>query len=522
MAKYPGLMRRGTKWYLRVRVPTDIVDEVGRREIWRSLETGDHRKAVSRYHQTRADIVAQFETVRGRRADDDVTNAELRRLVTVWFEGMDRRVAVGIGAAFDDARRETLASLDVDEGVLTNGHEDELAPAVQKQVDALLAAANITLDKSGERYRAMCNDARRAMLETVRRSRGRLEGEGDRTYDAMFANLDHGGPGDAGLSVTEVAAKWVEEKAPTWTKRTRQEFEATVRMFVEAVGDKPAGQVTRPDARDFKDMLVKAPASMSRRHRGLTLPQAVKAGKDSPRLVASSVNKYLSALAALFSWAAMNGYVDSNPVVGLRVAPSKRADKQRRPFTPDELRTIFGALDGKTGSALWLPILGAFTGARLGELTQLEAGDVRERDGVDVISINDDGDKVLKSNSSVREIPVHPALVEVGFLDFAADTRARGGGRLFDVAATAYSKRFGRFRRSLGITGRDVGYHSFRHNVADRLRNAGVELEMRNAILGHAQSAMGARYGSGYSMAVLRTAILKIDYDLDLGHLCAR
>ncbi len=45
---------------------------------------------------------------------------------------------------------------------------------------------------------------------------------------------------------------------------------------------------------------------------------------------------------------------------------------------------------------------------------------------------------------------------------------------------------------------------------------------MRNAILGHAQSAMGARYGSGYSMAVLRTAICKIDYDFNLGHLCAR
>ncbi len=42
---------------------------------------------------------------------------------------------------------------------------------------------------------------------------------------------------------------------------------------------------------------------------------------------------------------------------------------------------------------------------------------------------------------------------------------------------------------------------------------------MRNAILGHAQSAMGSRYGAGYSMAVLRGAVRKIDYDLDLGRL---
>ncbi len=522
MAKYPGLMRRGTRWYLRVRVPKDIVDEVGRSEIWKTLGTGDHRKAVGRYHQARADVVAQFEAVRGRRGDDDVTNAELRRLVTVWFKDMDTRIAVGIGAAFDDARRETLASLDVDEAMLTNGHEDEVSPAIQKQADALLAAANIVLDESGETYRALCTDVRRAMLETVRRSRGRLEGEGDRTYDAVFTNLDHGGPREADLSVSEVAARWVEERGPTWAARTKMEFEAAVRMFVEVVGDKAARQVTRADARDFKDLLVTAPASMSKRHRGLTLPQAVNAGKDSPRLAPASVNKYLGALSSLFSWAAMNDYADSNPVVGLRVALDKRADKQRRPFTADELRTIFTALDGEAGSALWLPLLGAFTGCRLGELCQLEAGDVRERDGVWIIDINDEGDKELKAKSAVREIPIHPALAEVGFLNFAADARARGGGRLFDVPATAYSKRFGRFRRSLGITGRDVGFHSLRHNVADRLRNAGVELEMRNAILGHAQSAMGARYGTGFSMAVLRAAIRKIDYDLDLGHLCAR
>ena len=320
MSKYPGLMRRGTKWYLRVRVPTDIVDDVGRSEIWKTLGTGDHRKAVSRYHQARADVVAQFEAVRGRRGDDDVTNAELRRLVTVWFGGMNRLVAVGIGAAFDDARRETLASLDVDEGVLTNGHEDEWAPAVQKQADALLAAANITLDKSGKRYHALCNDVRRAMLETVRRSRGRLEGEGDRTYDAMFAGLDHGGPDDPPM--TEVAARWVEERAPTWAARTKMEFEVAIRMFVEAVGDKPAGQVTRPDARDFKDMLVKAPASMSRRHRGLTLPQAVKApsnGSQSADPVSPS--------------RAANTVRNSSSVNGRRCLSALLSSATRRPTT---------------------------------------------------------------------------------------------------------------------------------------------------------------------------------------------
>ena len=56
MAKYPGLMRRGSRWYLRAKVPADLVEEVGRREIWRSLDTGSHRKAVGRYHRVRGEV----------------------------------------------------------------------------------------------------------------------------------------------------------------------------------------------------------------------------------------------------------------------------------------------------------------------------------------------------------------------------------------------------------------------------------------------------------------------------------
>ena len=42
------MMRRGTKWYLRVKVPDDVVDAIGKREIWKSLRTGDYQLARRR------------------------------------------------------------------------------------------------------------------------------------------------------------------------------------------------------------------------------------------------------------------------------------------------------------------------------------------------------------------------------------------------------------------------------------------------------------------------------------------
>ena len=86
MAKYPGLMRRGSRWYLRVKVPADLVEEAGRREIWHSLETGSHRKGVGRYHQAQGEVQALLESARRRLrgGDGEVIDAELRRLAATW------------------------------------------------------------------------------------------------------------------------------------------------------------------------------------------------------------------------------------------------------------------------------------------------------------------------------------------------------------------------------------------------------------------------------------------------------
>ena len=54
-------MRRGTRYYLRTRVPLDLIETIGRKEIWKSLETGDHREAVRRYHLAKAELDQEFE-----------------------------------------------------------------------------------------------------------------------------------------------------------------------------------------------------------------------------------------------------------------------------------------------------------------------------------------------------------------------------------------------------------------------------------------------------------------------------
>ena len=58
------LHQRGQAYHLRVRVPADLVEIIGRREIHQSLRTSDGRSARSRAATLRATIDAGFDRLR--------------------------------------------------------------------------------------------------------------------------------------------------------------------------------------------------------------------------------------------------------------------------------------------------------------------------------------------------------------------------------------------------------------------------------------------------------------------------
>jgi hypothetical protein len=87
-------MRRKARWYLRAKVPTDLITFLGREEIWRSLQTGDHRLAVRRYTSARADLQRWSDQQRARKAAGERLNGEAPRLAARWLSRADREAAL--------------------------------------------------------------------------------------------------------------------------------------------------------------------------------------------------------------------------------------------------------------------------------------------------------------------------------------------------------------------------------------------------------------------------------------------
>ena len=75
---------------------------------------------------------------------------------------------------------------------------------------------------------------------------------------------------------------------------------------------------------------------------------------------------------------------------------------------------------------------GLYTGAHLNELCQLYVNNIKEIDKIWCIDINrNTNDKKLKNASSERVIPIHPKLIELGFLNFLKEQKKKNSQRLF-------------------------------------------------------------------------------------------
>jgi integrase len=218
-------------------------------------------------------------------------------------------------------------------------------------------------------------------------------------------------------------------------------------------------------------------------------------------------------------------------------------EPDREPFTPEELRTIFGSSvytqgeqpeGGKAEAAFWLPLLALLAGARLGDYAGLSVADIQtdETANVPVMMLREDTrrGRKLKTKSTARTIPVHPELVRIGFLRFV---ESRGGNGtdawLFPLIApgtkgtAAWSKWWARHLDSLGITDERKVFHSFRHNMKDALRKVdGVPADLNDAITGHAGGGVGRSYGTKkilarYGMVRVAAAVAAVSYpNLDL------
>lgn len=550
----------GSIYWLRKKVPDDLRPLLKKREEKMSLRTRDPAEAKIVFAKALAEIEERWgrlrQGVRSLSHKECVAMAGeiYRRMVAEQEENPSNRL-------FDlllDQHAHGMAKV-----VNLGSHKEATAKMIERILDRRKIQISERIDRFllNEGYRI--DEPSRAMLQKhaeqailKARSKTFKMSQGDYSPDPAAESFPAYAPprkvaassaASKEPTLTTAIAGWVKEKTRKngdWVNSSAKSNELWATRFKELVGDKPLKECVKADARAFKEAIMSLPPryTAAEGFEGLSFTKAVEKAKTATvdRMSDRNVNKILGFVRAFWNWAAgQYDDIPSNPFDRMNLRVKSKARDERLPFSVRQLQAIFDAplFTGcqspkswlKAGGHIpadqgiyWVPLIGLFTGARAGEIIQLLVDDIKEEGGVLHFNITDDGEEQnVKTDTSIRTIPVHPMLKKLGFEKFVAAQRKKGA-RLFPdfpkaadgYYSTSYSPRFNRFLKNIGVKTPKHTFHSFRHSFEDGCKNSRVPLEFINALQGHSDGGMAARYGDGIvGLRLLDEEMQKLRYE---------
>ncbi len=567
MPGHTRLYRRGARYYHRAAIPVDIKDTYPKTEETFSLGTSDYAEALKLVRIKSVEVDRKFEAHRQQQllqnqpALKELSDAQIEKISEVYYAFcLEEDEEIRLAGFYDEDEPlpenpvpsfEEYADLvedmgSVDKSNFARGKTDDF---YMGEVDEVLAWTNVNLRLSPTSpsrkkvARALQAASIKARKDIAQRNKGEVVPTPKLDVVQVAASVPY---------ISQAVEDWASEKARTsWVPKTEREYRVWLGHFISVVGDRALDTYTKADARLFKLVLLKLPANWNKHEalKGLPIDKAAeKAAEIGLKPMSDrNFNKLIGFVSTFWRWAEDNlDGVPSNIFKGLKIKESKDVRDDRDPFTTKDLEAIFNApiftgcksrrqwdqpgpyILRDTG-LYWVPLISLFSGMRLGEIIQLYTADIREEENITYISVNSDGeDKHLKNANSRRDIPVHPMLIELGFLKYLEKQRLKGSQRLFpDLGkgedgyySSPFSKHFNRFLKSVGVKRDRITFHSFRHSFEDACCDSDVSKEIMDAIQGHGEDGMSRRYGKGYILRKKSEAMNCIRYrDLDLSHL---
>jgi len=523
------LSKRGSTYYFRAMIPKSLQSHYGKKEIVYSLRTKNRQEASRLVRQASVKLDAEFDAARASvdRQQQQLTvldDKTVRGICDLWkHQCLDGDVWYRSQGLTDDEYEQRQAdhvrTIDALREILAKGRLERIQPALHQ----FLHLIGVEFCGNEDDQRKLAWSFLEAVIDTHLAVMQRDRGEVVATPPAPQIHLARRAkPSLSTEGVGPVRGKTLADCFALWEARRANRPERTVAAYRAALDNFMVFAGTGA-ASDYTEETVYA-----------YIDDLSQQGEQDPHTIA----KNIGFLRAIYNAAKKRLKLPGNPFAEIEV-PGLDVHKVRRlPLSHDDLKNIFASTvfqqggmkrGGGGAAAYWLPLLSLYTGARLEELGQLYTADVKQEKGIwhlDITDIIEDEalkesyPKRLKSPSARRKIPLHPQLIQAGFLDYVAAIKAQKHTRLFSLLKADckgditgnFSKWWSRYRHRIGIGSKLKTFHSFRHTFKDAMREAEIDVMVANRLMGHKDDSMGGHYGLGHSLRVLDLAIKKIDY----------
>lgn len=527
--KIKHLLERDGRFYSRLVVPTALREYLGGRTELRTPLGADRKAAERSHHGALADLylairqAEQIAEIRGHKVPERLRHSlTTEQLVALNYH---QRLAQD-----ELARQTTLTSLvpvDTDfaaelrAGMAGKLNDAALAELVGHRIDGSIALGLTEARSGSQAWRtlaiALCASEYEALERVYERDNGVFDGQPKHPMvaDALKAaalrdDVEPSPVSLIGLFDDYIAAKKIIGKGAEAARRWSPVF----KHLTKQLGHDNANRLTKKDLLSWRNGLL---------------------NQLSPKTVS---DVYLASVRTVLNWAVREDRLAKNVAEDVRQeVPRTNLDRERG-FTVDEAKAILVAatsyrsrenlgfatreFDETASAKRWVPILCAHTGARVGEMAQLRSQDLRLEGGCWVLRITPEAGTVKAGG--FRDVPLHPQLVELGFIDFVEGIKS---GPLFYRSKTPQGNLksaqtvSGRLSEWLGTTGLIpdgvAPNHGWRHRFKTVGRDLGVSDRVLDAICGHAGRTAGDNYGDVTIHAKKQLIDRMPAYDLSAG-----
>lgn len=236
----------------------------------------------------------------------------------------------------------------------------------------------------------------------------------------------------------------------------------------------------------------------------------------------TTLRKYSGALNSLFRFALRRGWTKEWLETKL-VSRGKAPKSKRSALSPQQLRQMFhrSYFDATEVPVVnrWIPLVALHQGARMGEIAQMDVLDVyldnvssrwilriaaegHEEEVVQQVTEADGSTsdvttmagKLVKNEHSIRDVPVHPALIEMGFIDFVKSRQEQGYAKLFNARPVPNRNQlryYDSVRDALTLILKDVEIHKAHVFTPNSMRHTWKACALRKKLLNEHRNALG-------------------------------
>ncbi|KIN60634.1 Phage integrase [Sulfitobacter noctilucae] len=516
--KIKNLVNRRGRYHARLVVPKDLRKFVGKTEL-RTPLGGDYRQAVKLLPGAVAQLQHKIALAEREAGIGDGTPARYPLATDqLAYNHYSLRLM------FDERRRNHfpigqigINDLLVDQlRAAVGGHatNEELKVLVGPHIERYRTLGNTDVLEGSpawrELARALCMADLEALERIVERDEGNFSGE---TNLPLLKDAEPPKNPDKPVNLTQLWTDYVNSRVQAGFMRDKGKRQLPVieslRKFVK---HNDARRITKRDLLEWRDQVLE------------------------DRCAKTVNDVYLSAIRSLFSWAFENERLTENVAASVKQPKARKVYSRERGYTDAEALKVlkasrsyqskvdeFGNVRESVQIAnvkRWVPMICAFSGARVSEIIQLRKQDVTKVEGRWVIRITPDAGTV--KSGGYRDIPLHDQIIAEGFPEFVL---AAKDGPLFhnakdpekfQRAAVIVSNKLSEWLRTTGL--RPDGLqpnHAWRHRFKTQCRELGISDRVVDAIQGHAAKTSSDNYGD-VTLKTKTNAIEQLpNYDLN-------